>query len=160
MLYKSWQGPDWPLSNGSVVTRLELQANDDAPRIARAALEPLRAEIDDDVHERATLLTSEVVTNAVRYSGGTHVRLAIWRSGESVAVVTHDDGPGFEPVALPGTIADATVEGGFGMPLIDTLCEAWGSGSGADSWVWFEVSPRPAPVLPVATAAALNGGGP
>jgi diguanylate cyclase (GGDEF)-like protein/PAS domain S-box-containing protein len=32
--------------------------------------------------------------------------------------------------------------GGFGLPLLDTLSEAWGSGRAADAWVWFEVLPR------------------
>jgi diguanylate cyclase (GGDEF)-like protein/PAS domain S-box-containing protein len=153
MQYERWLGPDRPVSNGAAVTRLQLETNDDAPRLARAALEPLRAEIDDDVLERATLLTSEVVTNAVRYSGGAEVRVEIWRSGETLSVITSDDGPGFDAVALPGTIADAQVDGGFGLPLIDTLCEAWGTGSGVDSWVWFEVSPRILPGLAKAPAA-------
>jgi diguanylate cyclase (GGDEF)-like protein/PAS domain S-box-containing protein len=142
MQYKRWQGPDRPVSNGAVVMRLELETNEDAPRMARAALAPLRAEVDADVLERATLLTSEVVTNAVRYSGGQQVRLDIWRFGGALAVVTSDDGPGFDAVPLPGTIADAYDDGGFGLPLLDTLSEAWGSGTGADSWVWFEVAPR------------------
>jgi hypothetical protein len=40
------------------------------------------------------------------------------------------------------TIADADRDDGFGLPLADTLSEVWGSGTGADSWVWFEVLPR------------------
>ena len=142
MQYTRWQGPDRPVPNGGAVTRLELETNVDAPRTARIAIEALRGEIDDDVLERAALLTSEIVTNAVRYSGGLQVRVDLWRVNGTVAVVTSDDGTGFDPVALPGTIADAEVEGGFGMPLIDTLSDRWGSSSGADSWVWFEVCPR------------------
>jgi diguanylate cyclase (GGDEF)-like protein/PAS domain S-box-containing protein len=142
MQYKRWRGPDRPVSNGGAVTRLELETNADAPRIARIALESLRGEIDDDVLERTILLTSEVVANAVRFSGGPEIRVDLWRSNGAVAVVTSDDGPGFDPVALAGTLAEALVDGGFGLPLLDTLSDGWGSGTGADSWVWFEVSPR------------------
>jgi diguanylate cyclase (GGDEF)-like protein/PAS domain S-box-containing protein len=142
MPYARWKGANAPVSNGAVVTRLALEANEDAPRTARAALASLGAGLDDDVLERASLLTSEVVTNAVRFSGGAEVRVDMWRAGSTVAVVTSDDGPGFDPVALPGTIAGAESDGGFGLPLLDTLSEAWGSGTHEDSWVWFEVSPR------------------
>jgi diguanylate cyclase (GGDEF)-like protein/PAS domain S-box-containing protein len=142
MQYTRWQGPDRPAPNGGTVTRLELDTNADAPRIARIALESLRGEVDDDVLERSMLLMSEVVRNAVRFSGGSQVRVDLWQSGRAVAVVTSDDGPGFDPVTVRGTIADALVDGGFGLPLLDTLSDGWGSGSAADSWVWFEVSPR------------------
>jgi diguanylate cyclase (GGDEF)-like protein/PAS domain S-box-containing protein len=153
MQYARWQGPDPPVSNGAVVMRLELEANEDAPRIARAAVNDLRPDVDDDVLERVTLLASEVVTNAVRFSGGAEVRVEIWRSGSTVAVVTSDDGPGFSPVPLPGTIAGAESDGGFGLPLLDTLSEAWGSGTADDSWVWFEVSPR---IIPPMARRATN----
>lgn len=147
MSYSRWLGPDRPVSNGSAVTRLCLDADEDAAKLAREALEPLREEISEDVFERALLLASEVVTNAVRHSGGDQVRLDIWRAGETVAVVASDDGPGFEPTPKHGTLLDT--DGGFGMPLLDTLADAWGSGTDADSWVWFECSPRPTFVAPV-----------
>jgi len=140
MTYTRWQGPDRPLSKGVVVTRLRLEADKDAPARARAALAPLRRHLAEDVFERAELLASEVVTNAVRYSGGDEVRLDIWRTAGSVAVVASDDGPGFEP--RPRRMTDPDREGGFGLPLLDTLSEAWGSGTDADSWVWFECRPR------------------
>jgi diguanylate cyclase (GGDEF)-like protein/PAS domain S-box-containing protein len=143
MQYTRWQGPERPAPNGGTVTRLELNTDEDASRIARIALESLRGEIDDDVLERSMLLMSEVVTNAVRFSGGSQVRIDLWQSGRALAVVTSDDGPGFDPVTARGTIADALVDGGFGLPLLDTLSDGWGSGAAAaDSWVWFEVSPR------------------
>ncbi|MEA2482895.1 MAG: hypothetical protein QOC55_842, partial [Thermoleophilaceae bacterium] len=142
MQYKRWQGPERPVANGFAATRLELETNDDAPGIARGAVEALGGQVDDDVLERTVLLASEVVTNAVRFSGGSELRFEMWRSGDGVAVVVSDDGPGFEPTPMATTIADADGDGGFGLPLLDTLSEAWGSGTGADSWVWFEVLPR------------------
>jgi hypothetical protein len=140
MNYARWLGPDRPVSNGSVVTRLRLESNDDAPRAARAALAPHHGQVVDDVFERAELLASEIVTNAGKFGGGGDIRLEIWRTGGTIGLIASDDGPGFEPTARDGNIAE--MDGGFGLPLIDTLSTAWGNGTGADSWVWVEVSPR------------------
>src|SRR5436190_4549074 len=141
MAYKRWQGPTRPVSNGAKVVRLALVSDEAAPRHARAALAPLRGQVDEDVHERALLLTSELVTNSVKHAGGAEVRVDIWPAEGSIAVVVSDDGSGFAPIAQPTTIADSD-GGGFGLPLIDTLSEAWGSGCDGEAWVWFEIWPR------------------
>jgi diguanylate cyclase (GGDEF)-like protein/PAS domain S-box-containing protein len=151
MHYSRWVGPDRPFSNGSAVARSRLQPDVDAPAAARTALEPLHGEIDDDVFERAELLTSETVANAVKYGGGGEVRLDVWRTDDSVSVVVSDDGPGFLAVARDGAIAE--MDGGFGLPLIDTLATAWGNGKGVDAWVWFEVAPIIASGPPVERAS-------
>ena len=140
MTFKRWQGPNRPVSNGATVIKLRLEANADAPGLAREAIARAAGRTSPDVLERAALLISEVVTNSVVHAGGTDLRVDIWSAGGSLAVVVTDDGAGFIPTAGPGTIADS--DGGFGLPLLDTLSEAWGSGSGEGSWVWFEVSPR------------------
>jgi anti-sigma regulatory factor (Ser/Thr protein kinase) len=140
MTYQRWQGATRPVSNGATVVRLAFESNEDAPALARRALARLRGRVTDDVLERALLLTSEVVTNSVKHAGSEEIRVDIWPAAGSLAVVVADDGPGFAPVAQPGAIADRN--GGFGLPLVDTLAEAWRSGSDADAWVWFEVSPR------------------
>src|SRR3954453_4763717 len=140
MTYNHWRGPTRPVSNGAKVVHLALASNEDAPGDARAGFAPLHGRADEDVLERAMLLTSEIVTNSVKHAGGAEVRIDIWPAGESIAVVVTDDGPGFTPVAQPTTIAAS--DGGFGLPLVDTLSEAWGSGSDGEAWVWFEVRPR------------------
>jgi diguanylate cyclase (GGDEF)-like protein/PAS domain S-box-containing protein len=140
MTYERWQGPTRPVSNGGRGVRLTLVSNEDAPGHARAAFAPLRAHVDEDVLERARLLTSELVTNSVNHADGAEVRVDIWPADGSIAVVVTDDGPGFTPAAQPATIAER--EGGFGLPLVDTLSEAWGSGCDGEAWVWFEVWPR------------------
>ena len=140
MIYTRWQGPTRPVSNGAAVLRLTLESNDDAPRHARSALGRLCCHTDEDVLERAVLLTSELVTNSVRHAGSPEIRVDIWPNARSVAVVVTDDGAGFVPVAQPATVADQ--DGGLGLPLLDTLSESWGSGCDGEAWVWFEVSPR------------------
>jgi diguanylate cyclase (GGDEF)-like protein/PAS domain S-box-containing protein len=131
MAYKRWQGPTRPVSNGATVVRLVLESNEDAPGHARDGVVESGQRVDEDVLERALLLTSELVTNAVLHAGGNEVRVDIWRANGSIAVVVADDGPGFTP----------DKDGGFGLPLIDTLSDAWGSGSesGGEAWVWVEV---------------------
>lgn len=140
MNYSRWSGPDRPVSNGSAVTRLRLHADADAPAASRAAFEAVSDGLEEDVFGRAQLLTSELVSNAVKYSGGDEVRVDIWRAGRSVAIVVSDDGPGFAPRARDEDITQ--MAGGFGLPLVDMLADSWGSGSGADSWVWCEITPR------------------
>lgn len=139
MTYQRWQGGARPASNGATVVRLVLESNAAAPGHARDGLAPLRDHGGDDMLHRARLLMSELVTNSVRHAGCSEVRVDIWPANGSIAVVVTDDGPGFRPVALPTTIADADIEGGFGLPLIDTLADAWGSGRDSEAWVWFEV---------------------
>lgn len=140
MTYQHWQGATRPVSNGATVVRLTLESDEDAPATARAAVMRLGGQVDDDVLERAMLLTSEVVTNSVKHAGGKEIRVAIWPAAGSMAVIVTDDGPGFVPVAQPDSMANRS--GGFGLPLLDVLAEAWGSGSDDEAWVWFEVSPR------------------
>ena len=142
MTFKHWQGPTRPVSNGATGIHLALESNEDAPAHARAAFASLRAHADEDMLERAVLMASELVTNSVIHAEAAEVRVDIWPAHGSLAVVVTDDGPGFIPVAQPTTIAE-TSEGGFGLPLIDTLCETWGAGSDGEAWVWFEVWPRP-----------------
>jgi diguanylate cyclase (GGDEF)-like protein/PAS domain S-box-containing protein len=140
MTYKRWQGPTRPVANGAAVLRLTLGSNEDAPGHARAALARLGGETNEDVFERAVLLTSELVTNSVKHAGSGEIRVDIWPTAGSIAVVVTDDGPGFVPVPQHATVSDQ--DGGFGLPLLDTLSEAWGSGYDGEAWVWFEVSPR------------------
>src|SRR4051812_31040471 len=106
MTYKRWQGPTRPVSNGVAALRLTLVSNEDAPGHARGALARLRDQTDADVLERAVLLTSELVTNSVKHAGGAEIRVDIWPTAGSIAVVVTDDGPGFVPVAQPATVAD------------------------------------------------------
>jgi anti-sigma regulatory factor (Ser/Thr protein kinase) len=119
---------------------LTLASNEDAPGHVRDAIAGLAGQASEDVLERATLLISEVVTNSVKHAGGAEIRIDIWPAAGSVAVVVSDDGAGFTPIAKSGTIAE--LDGGFGLPLLDTLSERWGSGCDTEAWVWFEVLPR------------------
>jgi len=89
-----------------------------ARRRVRAAIESWGVPADPDV---ATLLTSELVTNAIRYAGGS-VRLFVTCSCGHLRVYVHD-ASGELPAALD---APADAEDGRGLMLVDRLATEWG----------------------------------
>jgi anti-sigma regulatory factor (Ser/Thr protein kinase) len=87
------------------------------------------------------LLTSEIVTNAVRHAGlptdeqvAIHARL----DGAAVHVSVQDRGPGVG--ALLGPVPMAPAPGGRGLHMVDAVAAGWGSGPGA---VWFRLDAAP-----------------
>jgi anti-sigma regulatory factor (Ser/Thr protein kinase) len=103
-----------------------------ARRLASVALDGHAPGVVED----AVLLTSELVTNAVRHAGST-VRVVVAVDDRLVRVEVHDDSP-VHPVVGP---APSTATGGRGMPMVDVLARRWGVTAGADGGkaVWFEL---------------------
>ena len=91
-----------------------------ARRQVRAAIRTWDVPVDPDV---AILLTSELVTNALRHEAGGTVTLAITCSCDQLRVDVHDTSR-FLPV-LEDVSAEA--ETGRGLMLVDTLSAEWGS---------------------------------
>jgi anti-sigma regulatory factor (Ser/Thr protein kinase) len=96
------------------------------PAAAAAARSQVRAAIwvwdvpaDPDV---AVLLTSELVTNAIRHEPGGSITLAITCSPGQLRVEVHDTSR-FLPVLQD---ADAEAEAGRGLTLVATLSADWG----------------------------------
>ena len=86
----------------------------------------------------ATLLTSEVVTNAVRHSGLTSdetIGFCVERDEGTVRVRVSDDGPGFEKPTNPV----ASEDHGFGLAMVDRLADRWGVTHDGSNEVWFEI---------------------
>lgn len=70
----------------------------------------------------AVLLTSELITNAIRYEPGETVMLAVTCSGDRLRVDVHDTSRSLpEPADVP---ADA--ESGRGLMLVASLSAEWG----------------------------------
>jgi serine/threonine-protein kinase RsbW len=92
--------------------------------------------------ETAVLLTSELVTNAVRHSrsrrpGGT-VSMLILESPDGVRVEVTDDGC---EDGVPVVKADAFASDGHGLMLVQSLAAQWGYlRSGAGTTVWFRLA--------------------
>src|SRR5436305_81491 len=124
------------LSTPTSEVLLALPARPDAARQARREL--LTRGLDEDVSHTVTLLTTELITNALRHAGmdPASERIVFFgrMSPDLVRVEIGDSGPGFEP---------GESEGGFGMRLLDKLASRWGcERSGQGFRVWFEVDRR------------------
>jgi anti-sigma regulatory factor (Ser/Thr protein kinase) len=116
------------------------------PSLPEASIEArrfLRDAVADDVEgqvlEDAILLTSELVTNAVRHAGhaaGDPVEVEISVNDRTLRVTVRDKGPGFDP-APPRERGEG---GGLGFHLVRALSSRWGverTAVGTD--VWFEM---------------------
>jgi anti-sigma regulatory factor (Ser/Thr protein kinase) len=116
-----------------------LLATPEAVPAARHALTEL--DLDDGTRHVLELLTSEVVTNAVRHgSSDPHqsILLSASRVNGAVRVEVCDEGSGFSPEPDPGDLLEP---GGNGLFLVDSLAERWGVEPGRPSCVWFEAEP-------------------
>ena len=126
---------------------LALAGGPEAVSLARAAV---RVRLEDDLPaERlgdVLLMTSELVTNAIRHGGANgaddRIRVRAVRRGTRARIEVRDDGPGFRARSL-----DPPTEGGMGLELVDRLADSWGTDRrGRTTVVWFEVEPdRPGP---------------
>jgi anti-sigma regulatory factor (Ser/Thr protein kinase) len=108
---------------------------------ARIAVEALLAEHRLGPAEDATLLVSEVVTNAVRHARSDLVLRASMSSGPlRISVEDREGGTLPRPGSSPGDEA----ESGWGLLLVEALSEAWGvetTPGGKRVWFDLEVSP-------------------
>jgi anti-sigma regulatory factor (Ser/Thr protein kinase) len=111
-----------------------------AVRKARLAVreqlgETLSPERLDDVE----LLISELATNSVRHGAcddRADLEVETDVSERSVTLRLCDHGPGFEP-GTPEPRPDG--EGGYGLVLLETLSDRWGTARNGGFCVWFEV---------------------
>jgi anti-sigma regulatory factor (Ser/Thr protein kinase) len=99
----------------------------------------------DAVSERArgavALGASELVTNAVRYGGlspDDQIVLVV-EVGEEVVRVDVEQRGSAEAATVVGDGAGIQREGGFGLMLVDAICQRWGVIRGTPGRVWFEV---------------------
>jgi GAF domain-containing protein/anti-sigma regulatory factor (Ser/Thr protein kinase) len=122
---------------------LALAGGPEAVSLARAAV---RARLENDLPpERlgdVLLMTSELVTNAIRHGGADgpddRIRVRAVRRGAGARIEVRDDGPGFAAHGPP----DSPAEGGMGLELVDRLADGWGTDRrGRTTVVWFEVEP-------------------
>ncbi len=91
----------------------------DARRRVLAAIQSWQVPVDPDT---AILLTSELVTNAVRHEAAQAIMLVVTCARGQLRVDVHDTSPSWPAVAdVP---ADA--ETGRGLLLVETLSDEWG----------------------------------
>ncbi len=125
-----------PMTSAESRHVLDLPASAVAPRVGRQFVgHVLRDWQLADLVDSASLLTSEVVTNAVLHAG-TASRLSIERGTDMVRVSVQDEGDGLAERSAPRMDA----AGGHGLALMDTLADQWGARrvDGCHE-VWFEL---------------------
>jgi anti-sigma regulatory factor (Ser/Thr protein kinase) len=107
---------------------------------ARAVIsDQLGPAVSTKVLEDATLLVSELVTNAVRHApsaGSPEVELRLKVDDERVRVVVSDPGAGFVAGPRLPTAADGS---GWGLYLVDRIADRWGVIRKDRNEVWFEI---------------------
>ena len=92
------------------------------PRSAREALVPLV--LAGDVHERARLIVSELVTNAIRHGSGA-ADLDVWVEGDDVAIRIRDAGGGLlDPFATIRPVRETEI-GGAGLWICHVEADAF-----------------------------------
>jgi anti-sigma regulatory factor (Ser/Thr protein kinase) len=118
---------------------LRLRARADAPRLAREAIEPLRAGLPERAFEDVRLVVTELVTNAVIHAGlgaDDTISLRVRRARGVTRIEVEDRGDGF------GWSDDGsfTSPGGRGLMLVSRMSLRWGLESNGGALVWCELS--------------------
>ena len=143
---------DDPAPADPFLERIEIALARDADAPARARAE-VRLAICGRLADRdgatATLLTSELVTNAVIHPAeavGGPVGLRITAYRDRIRVEVTDEGPGFQPGGLPPRRPREA--GGHGLVVVDGLASRWGTtrrsvGDRHGFCVWFELDADP-----------------
>jgi anti-sigma regulatory factor (Ser/Thr protein kinase) len=116
---------------------LALPVRPDAARQARREL--LARGLDEDISHTVTLLTTELIANALNHAGMDPAADRIVFFGRMQPDLVHievgDSGPGFD--------RDDRAEGGFGFRLLNKLASRWGCEQSDQGFrVWFEVDRR------------------
>jgi signal transduction histidine kinase len=112
--------------------------SDDQVRHARDFVE--RVLNDCPIASDATLLTSELVTNAILHTAsglGGKFTVTVSRTGNCVRIEVADDGSGTSPHPRPH---GRDGESGFGLSLVELIARRWGYDGGTPGRVvWFEL---------------------
>jgi PAS domain S-box-containing protein len=112
------------------------------PRAARTARDFIARQLTEwgieELHDTTVLLVSEVVTNALRHTGG-RVEIELCRLAAGVRTEVSDE-TSAPPVQEE---QDLLSESGRGVPLMDALSDRWGTAPrGVGKVVWFELDER------------------
>ena len=113
---------------------------DDAPAQARAALEVFDQILAPDALEDLQLVVSELITNSVKFGSKRAITLVLSISDDGVVtgeVIDQGDG---ETAKVEMTV-EPTLDGGWGLHLVDQVAERWGVHEGS-THVWFVIGPE------------------
>jgi transcriptional regulator with XRE-family HTH domain/anti-sigma regulatory factor (Ser/Thr protein kinase) len=111
------------------------------PRAAREAVSLVAGDIPSEALQTARLLTSELVTNSVKFGppAPAIVGVFIEVARERIRIEISDEAEGRPRLRPPSD------QGGYGLTLVDTLASQWGAQREGDrNLAWFELA-LPAP---------------
>ncbi len=114
---------------------------EDAPAQARAALEVFDQILAPEVLEDLQLVVSELVTNSVKFGPKRSITLSLQIAPDGIVrgeVIDEGDGERARVEMHP----EPSLDGGWGLHLVDRLAIRWGVHEGS-THVWFQVGPRP-----------------
>jgi hypothetical protein len=118
--------------------RVELPGGPLAPQHARRAVEEhFATELDGDRIASVELLTTELVSNAVRHGGageGQSVVLHLALAPGCLRIEVCDPGEGFD-AGTPSPYG----EGGYGLFIVSEMSSRWGVAHDVDNCAWFEL---------------------
>ncbi len=119
---------------------------EDAPAQARAALEVFDQILSPEVLEDLQLVVSELVTNSVKFGPQRNITLSLQVGTDGLVrgeVIDQGDGER----AMIEMNPEPTIDGGWGLHLVDRVAQGWGVHEGS-THVWFEVGPQRRPQQP------------
>jgi len=120
----------------------QLGTTPQAPRRARKAIDFVAADLPNNTLEDARLLTSELVSNSVKYAATTSatIDLDIEINRDRIRVEVRDGALGSPTLRQP------TEDGGYGLNFVDHLASRWGSQrERGGNLTWFEIDLPAAP---------------
>ena len=103
---------------------------------ARDWVEQLAPAVPPEARADLTLLTHELVTNAVQHSEGENIWVAAVLSPDSVRVEVADEGGASEPAVQP---QEPYASSGRGLLWVDELSDRWGNDHRRVNHVWFQI---------------------
>jgi anti-sigma regulatory factor (Ser/Thr protein kinase) len=113
---------------------------EDAPAQARASLEVFDQILSPEVLEDLQLVVSELITNSVKFGPKRSITLSLHIAPDGKVrgeVIDQGDGERAKVQMTP----EPSLDGGWGLHLVDRVARAWGVHEGS-THVWFEVGPR------------------
>jgi anti-sigma regulatory factor (Ser/Thr protein kinase) len=113
---------------------------EDAPAQARAALEVFDQILSPEVLEDLQLVVSELVTNSVKFGPQRNITLSLQIGTDGLVrgeVIDQGDGERARVEMIP----EPTLDGGWGLHLVDRVAQRWGVHEGS-THVWFDVGPQ------------------
>lgn len=112
-------------------TTMELPRRPGSAGIARLIVTAHGASLESTELKNATVIVSELVTNAFRHGAG-QIGLTVQSGPDGVWAEVHDEGVG--TIVSPDPRPE---RGGWGLHFVDRLADSWGVED--DSRVWFRV---------------------